>query len=83
MLKKKNKQKQNLPTNQPTKLFFPSAISGQKEAGLQQAQSVVSNALAFNYFPTIATACLVTSLEIKVETVTGKHTLKTRAILVS
>lgn len=82
MLKKINRNKTSQQTNQPN-FFFPSAISGQKEAGLQQVQSVVSNALAFNYFPTIATACLVTSLEIKVETVTGKHTLKTRAILVS
>lgn len=59
MLKKtKNQTPPPKPTNQT---FFSTAIPDQKEAGLWQAQSVVSNALAFNYFPTIATAWLVTT----------------------
>lgn len=60
--KKENKTPQQTNQKNPTtKTFFSIAISGQKESGSWQARRVLSSALAFNYFPTIATACLVTT----------------------
>lgn len=61
--KRENKTPQLTNQKNPTKTFFSIAISGQKKkkSGSWQAQRVPSNALAFNYFPTIATAYLVTT----------------------